>query len=126
MIYGAVFSPTCRLRPVAVTWLSALLFVMLGGTYALFGMPTEPTAEQTFEQAQLRLAVLYVAGLGDGAVALELRADHPVAGRGGGFDVIPAFFATLSVHRSSCIPLLVIGLRGTEPRIPNCCAASCS
>lgn len=102
----------------SVVWLSALFFVVLGATYALFGLPIPTRPEQTFEQAQMRLAVLYVSGL---ATVLWLSSFAPIiqyAGRGGGFEVIPAFLAT-PPFMIVVVPLLVIGLRGKEPRYPE-------
>ena len=123
MIYGTVFLAYLPAPTGAVTWLSALLFVILGGTYALFGLPAAPAAEKTFEQAQLRLAVLYVSGL---ATVLWLSSFVPIiqfasvqrAGRDGGFEIIPAFLATIPFV-IVVIPLLVIGLRGKDLRAPE-------
>lgn len=118
MIYGAVFLAYLPAPTSTVTWLSASLLVILGGTYALFGLTAAPAAEKTFDEAQLRLAVLYVSGL---ATVLWLSSFAPIiqyAGRGGGFEIIPAFLATIPFV-IVVVPLLVIGLRGKDSRAPE-------
>ncbi len=71
-----------------------------------------------FKQAELRLATLFVAGIG---TVLWLSSFAPViqyAGRGGGFEVIPAMLATLA-YIPIVIPQFVLGLIGREPRYPE-------
>lgn len=120
LVYGAVFVAYLPVpaMPGSVTWLTALLVVVLGGTYALFGLPFAAEPEATFEQSQLRLATLYVAAV---ATVVWLTSFVPAiqyAGRGKGFEVIPAMLATL-VYVPFVIPLLVIGLHGGESRYPD-------
>jgi len=99
--------------------LAALLVVMLGTSW-LFGRDREPAVEPDFEHVKLRLIVLYVAGLGTTlwlssfAVAIDVWA----RGYGDGFELIPAFYATI-FWLTIVLPLTAIGLSGTERRSPN-------
>lgn len=120
LIYGAVllayFPFPAPTGPMA--WLTALLFALLGGTCALFGSPFPDKPEESFKSAELRLATLFVAGV---ATVLWISSFAPIiqyAGRGGGFEVIPAMLAT-AVYVPFVIPLLVIGLVGRPSRYPE-------
>ena len=97
--------------------LAALIAILLG-TFWMFGRHGASDAPG-FEQVKLRLAVLYAAGLGTAlwlsgfAVAIEVWA----RGRGDGFELIPAFYATI-FWLAVVLPLMVIGLGGTERKSP--------
>jgi hypothetical protein len=97
----------------------AALIAVLLGTFWTFGRPGASDGPE-FEQVKLRLAVLYGAGLGTAlwlssfAVAIEVWA----RGRGDGFELIPAFYGTI-FWLAIVLPLMVIGLGGTERRSPT-------
>lgn len=97
----------------------AALFTLLVLVCAIFGIFGDHPAEAAFAQARLRLGALYVAGMG---TVLWFSSFEPVirlAGdpRAKGFHVIPAFYGTI-FFLVFVLPLLVIGLRGTERRNP--------
>ncbi|HKS60123.1 MAG TPA: hypothetical protein VJT13_00390 [Xanthobacteraceae bacterium] len=90
-------------------WLLALIAFWIFGDHA----QTVP-----FRQGELRLATLYVAGVG---TVLWLSSFAPIiqyAGRGDGFEVIPAMLATV-LYVPFVIPQFVLGLIGREPRHPE-------
>lgn len=90
-------------------WLTVLLAFWIAGGHA----QTVP-----FRQAELRLATLYVAGV---ATVLWISSFAPIvqyAGRGGGFEIIPAMLAT-AIYIPFVIPQFVLGLVGRESRYPE-------
>ena len=91
------------------------LIVLALATFWIFA---DHAPEKTFEQAQLRLFVLYVSGT---ATTLWLSCVVPLiyyTGRGSGFAVIAAFIATIPFV-IVVIPLMLIGLRGKDSRHPD-------
>jgi hypothetical protein len=101
--------------PLTFAELFPLLLLVLLITSWIYG---DRAGEAKFAQAKLRLAVLCVAGLG---TVLWLSSFVPImrAGPGSsGFEAIPAFYGTI-LFLVIVLPLLVIGLRGTEQRNPT-------
>jgi hypothetical protein len=116
-IYAAMYLAYLPKPSGTIPLLLAALLVVLFGTFWMFGRNGGSAVEPAFEQATSRLVVLYGAGLG---TVLWLSSFVPVIevagkGRGDGFEVIPAFCGTI-FYFVFVLPLLVIGLRGTEQR----------
>lgn len=97
---------------------SATLYVMWLIGLVAFRIFGDHEQTVSFKQAELRLATLYVAGVG---TVLWISSFAPIiqyAGRGGGFEVIPAMLATL-IYVPFVLPQFVLGLIGRESRYPE-------